>query len=347
VSFPYHHTGNTFSVAIDGSLFQTDKSNPNWDRIVAAVDSDEVSGEELIALIRPIERIATAVAGRVPNVEVQGGNLLVDGEPVHNVLATRVLEVLEQGFSITRWLRFVENIYANPSQTSQEELYLFLENHDMPIAEDGTFLAYKVVDADYKDLYSHTYDNSIGQTVVLDGGRAACDSDRNRTCSNGLHFCSVSYLSGYGVGSVQPNYHFMVVKVNPADVVSIPSDAGNAKARTWRYEVVGELDPVDIPGIRWAAIDTEFTANIEDDDWDAPDEPEADYPDDYEGLTDREGLGLPDPEIETHLGKLAFSAFKAAVEDCGNFACYARSIGVPPGTVRKWAARFRKFGCAI
>lgn len=34
----------------------------------------------------------------------------------------------------------------------------------------------------------------------------------------------------------------MIVKINPADVVAIPSDYNNAKGRTWRYVVVGELD---------------------------------------------------------------------------------------------------------
>jgi hypothetical protein len=33
----------------------------------------------------------------------------------------------------------------------------------------------------------------------------------------------------------------MIVKVNPRDVVSIPSDYNDSKGRTCRYEVVGEL----------------------------------------------------------------------------------------------------------
>jgi len=33
----------------------------------------------------------------------------------------------------------------------------------------------------------------------------------------------------------------VIVKINPADVVSIPSDYNDAKGRTCRYEVIGEL----------------------------------------------------------------------------------------------------------
>ncbi len=37
----------------------------------------------------------------------------------------------------------------------------------------------------------------------------------------------------------------MILKVNPKDVVSIPSDYDNAKGRTCRYEVIGELERED------------------------------------------------------------------------------------------------------
>ena len=35
----------------------------------------------------------------------------------------------------------------------------------------------------------------------------------------------------------------MILKINPADVVSIPSDHQQQKGRTWRYEVIGEVSP--------------------------------------------------------------------------------------------------------
>ena len=34
----------------------------------------------------------------------------------------------------------------------------------------------------------------------------------------------------------------MILKINPADVVSIPSDYNNSKGRACRYEVIGEID---------------------------------------------------------------------------------------------------------
>jgi hypothetical protein len=57
----------------------------------------------------------------------------------------------------------------------------------------------------------------------------------------------------------------MVVKINPADVVSIPNDYSNTKGRTWRYEVVGEIPFEKVEAMSWPAIWDD--ADFDDDDW--------------------------------------------------------------------------------
>jgi hypothetical protein len=52
-----------------------------------------------------------------------------------------------------------------------------------------------------------------------------------------LHFCSQEYLPHFG-GS---DSRVVIVKINPRDVVSIPTDYNNAKGRACRYEVIGEV----------------------------------------------------------------------------------------------------------
>jgi hypothetical protein len=76
-------------------------------------------------------------------------------------------------------------------------------------------------------------DNSPGKIVEME--RNAVDDNRDRTCSAGLHFCSQSYLTHFGGEKI------VIVKINPKDVVSIPSDYNDAKGRACRYEVVGEM----------------------------------------------------------------------------------------------------------
>ena len=65
--------------------------------------------------------------------------------------------------------------------------------------------------------------------------RNAVDDDKDRTCSAGLHFCSKDYLNHFG------GERIMILKINPRDVVSIPSDYNDSKGRACRYEVIGEL----------------------------------------------------------------------------------------------------------
>ena len=57
-------------------------------------------------------------------------------------------------------------------------------------------------------------------------------------CSNGLHAGALNYVASYG--SVESNDRIVIVKINPEDVVSVPSDCNCEKLRTCRYEVVGE-----------------------------------------------------------------------------------------------------------
>jgi hypothetical protein len=67
----------------------------------------------------------------------------------------------------------------------------------------------------------------------------------------------------------------MIVKINPADVVSIPADYDNAKGRCWRYEVIGEMPREVAKAFVWPAIAEDTDEPVELEDWD-------DYePDDY------------------------------------------------------------------
>jgi hypothetical protein len=142
------------------------------------------------------------------------------------------------GFEPQPMINFIENLYRNPSHTAVNELFLFLDKAQLPITADGYFIAYKIVKNDYKDIYSGKMDNSVGNIVSMP--RNEVDDKRENTCSKGLHFCSRDYLDSYG-SSNRDDDRCLLVKIDPAEVVSIPSDYDNAKGRTWRYEVVGEV----------------------------------------------------------------------------------------------------------
>jgi hypothetical protein len=130
--------------------------------------------------------------------------------------------------------RFVENLMENPSRRAIYELYSFLEECNLPITDDGHFIAYKRIRNDWMDVYSGTIDNHIGQKPSLP--RRNVDDDCRNTCSYGLHVCSLGYLAHYS------GERLIAVKVNPKNVVSVPVDYHNSKMRVCEYEVITELD---------------------------------------------------------------------------------------------------------
>jgi transcriptional regulator with XRE-family HTH domain len=167
------------------------------------------------------------------SVEVKKGGVFYKGTLVDNSLTTRILQIIKEGKPVSAMLKFMDNLYQNPESFAIGELYDWLNGCKLPITDRGTFMAYKRVNTSYKDCYTNTIDNSVGQIVFMK--REDVCKDRTQTCSQGLHFCSIAYLPNY------PGDKIMMVEINPKDVVSIPNDYDYSKGRTWQYEVVAEV----------------------------------------------------------------------------------------------------------
>jgi hypothetical protein len=168
-------------------------------------------------------------------IESETGTVKIDGQVIQDVITNRIIDFYKQKLPYLPLVNFWRNITQNPSEESQKHLYLFLEANKMPITHDGCFIGYKKVMAndngDLVDCYSKTFCNNVGAVVVVD--RANVDPDRNQTCSRGLHVAAFDYAANNYSGS-----HLLEVKVNPKDVVAVPTDYSNQKMRVCRYEVV-------------------------------------------------------------------------------------------------------------
>jgi hypothetical protein len=234
MSYPYLIQGNNITVVIGNQPHTISKTHITYQRVFDAIKAGD--WETVKDIIEPKKVVLSFGQG---NVSIEGEQLFWKGRELHNALATRMIAMLQEGFSIEPMVLFMENLFSNPSKRSVDELYGFLEKNNLPITPDGHFLAYKRVRANYFDCHSGTMDNSIGKVVEMQ--RNEVDDNKDRTCSSGLHFCSHSYLGHFGGDRV------VIVKINPADVVSIPSDYNDAKGRACRYEVIGEVanDPED------------------------------------------------------------------------------------------------------
>lgn len=248
--------GTTFvTLMINGTTHTVNADHPNYTALKDALrQRDHALAERLVNIRTVVEDFGGGA------VRVVGNQVFYQDNEIKGSVVDRILQMVREGFDAGPMMNFLDNLMKNPSKRAVDELYLFLEATNLPITPDGCFLAYKKVREDYRDFYTgkipHRPANRMSKaelaefpgtfgrvTVSIEDGnttlsmsRNHVDDNRDRTCSDGLHFCSLSYLPEYhgGEGRV------MILKINPAHVVSIPSDYKNAKGRAERYQIAGE-----------------------------------------------------------------------------------------------------------
>jgi len=221
------------TVVLDGERHSINAGNTLFSKALDAYKADD--WDAFIACVNPEIRLKSLYAS-YEGIEVKDGNLYVFGDPVHSTLATRVLSFLEHGLDCVHLFKFILKLNLNPSKRAVDELYTFLEHRALPITDNGNFLAYKAVRADYTDKHTGKFLNTVD--AVLEMPRNKVDDDKNVGCSYGFHAGTVEYAKDFLGGQG----HLMIVEINPADVVSIPTDCQFQKLRTCKYKVVGEYE---------------------------------------------------------------------------------------------------------
>jgi len=221
------------TVVLDGERHSINAGNGMFSKALEAYKVND--WDAFIGCVNPTIRLKSLYAS-YEGIEVKDGNLYVFDEPVHSTLATRVLSFLEAGLDCVHLFKFILKLNLNPSKRAVDELYTFLEHRALPITDNGNFLAYKAVREDYTDKYTGKFLNTIDS--VLEMPRNKVDDDKNVGCSYGFHAGTVEYAKEF----MGREGHLMIVEINPADVVSIPTDCQFQKLRTSKYKVVGEYE---------------------------------------------------------------------------------------------------------
>ena len=249
MSYPFVIQGNNVTVVIGNKPHTIAKTHITYQKVVDAIKNGD--WETVKEVIDPKKVVLNYGQG---NVSVQGDRLFWKGVEFNNALSRRMIEMLQEGFPIEPLVSFMENLMQNPSKRAVDELYGFLEKNNLPITPDGHFLAYKKVRDNFMDCHTGTMDNSPGRVVEME--RNQVDDNRDNTCSAGLHFCSQEYLQSFSGART------VIVKINPRDVVSIPSDYNDAKGRACRYEVIGEIGGEDVDKAFDAPVQSNANNNI-------------------------------------------------------------------------------------
>lgn len=226
----YIITDSSISVNYEGQTHIVPRTDALTDKLIEAIKARNY--EAIPELVSVAKRVETFGQG---DFTVEDGQVLVKGQVVPDVLGRKIIRFSNEGLPHEPLVRFAENLLQNPSFRAVNELYSFLEKNDQPITDEGFFVAYKAVKADYTDVHTGKFDNHPGQ--VLEMPRNKVDENPNSHCSNGFHVGNWRYCHSFC-----PSGGIMLeVEVNPADVVSVPNDL-NEKIRVCKYKVLGVVD---------------------------------------------------------------------------------------------------------
>jgi hypothetical protein len=277
--YPYILQGTNLSIFIDGVLHQIGGDHLSYNGIMEAIkagDKDKV--KSLVDARKAVEDFSNG------SVTIKGDEVFWNGMKMHGAITTRMISMMREGFDISPLVNFMDRLMQNPSKQAVDEAYMFFEACDLPITPDGYFLAFKKVNDNFFDVHSGTVCNKPAHMMSLEEAarfkpgvisgkkgevcvqvrngithvsmpRNMVDDKRDNTCSEGLHFCSKSYLNNFGGSRI------VVLKIDPKDVVSIPSDYNNAKGRCSSYQVVDELK-VDAAKAFTKAVQTTANGSI-------------------------------------------------------------------------------------
>ena len=230
-------TDGFLTVVVDGKQHTILASNPLF---ASAVSAFQIKDFDALMLALDPSRKFLNLYAKYEQIEVKDGTVFVDGDAIQSVVADRIINFLADGVDCLPIFKFITRLQLNPSKRAVDELYTFLEHKHLPVTETGTFLAYKAVRNDYTDKHTGKFFNGVGE--VLSMPRNKVDDDKNVGCSYGFHAGTLRYASEFASG----NDKLVLVEIDPADVVSIPTDCQFQKLRTARYKVVAEYErPLD------------------------------------------------------------------------------------------------------
>lgn len=131
---------------------------------------------------------------------------------------------------------------AKNRKHSADELMTFLQGADLPLADDGSIIGYKVLSdrGDYMvDPHSGVVKQKLGSLVFMPASKVS--DDRRNACGVGLHIAARSYLKSFFYCK---SPRLCLTKIKPGDVISVPEHE-RSKMRVCAYHIVKVLSVSD------------------------------------------------------------------------------------------------------
>jgi len=209
-----------------GETYSMQNDNVNYGTLIQCL-KERRYGDAVLLL-----DASAALSNMTDGFVFKNGAVFCEGERVGHYLESRVLEFAQNNLPYEHLSNFWKRLRNNPSKNSVEQLYRFLEVAKCPITKEGTFIAYKSVRKNKDVMVSH-HDgetiHEIGKPVSM--LREKVVDDPSQACGPGLHVGSYDYALGFG----GDNSVILEMEVDPADVVSVPTDCSSGKCRCASY----------------------------------------------------------------------------------------------------------------
>lgn len=165
-------------------------------------------------------------------------NTVIPGVEMLSQQAQAVSEGIGSSMGMQNFLRRAGMIRRGHSV---EDLLKFIEKGELPLADDGCVLVYKLLNRTdeegvFVDCHSGKVRQGVGSFVHMK--ESLVDPNRAQDCSNGLHVARRDYLRNFG-GDV-----CVLAKLAPEDVIAVPRyDARKLRAKG--YHIIAELSEAD------------------------------------------------------------------------------------------------------
>lgn len=247
-------TSVTVFISATGESYTASQDQPKFKAIVGALltDAPLADIEGLFDLTKPLSEAFARLSDRVT---IEHGNVYFDGDVQEGPVVNTIVRFFNEGNdSFKPLVNFLDLIGQNPNEHSRKNLSDWLANESFSLDDDGFIIAYKGVYLDGQDDEGNNVylPGRVGPNVVVNDvpvpsneyakqkvgdvvsmPRSAVEFDPKVACSKGLHIGTWGYARGFGP-------YVLLVRINPRDVVSVPTDCGGQKMRTCRYEIIGE-----------------------------------------------------------------------------------------------------------
>jgi len=209
---------NEWTVTLGGQPFIFDHTHPRYTGLVECVHSEDV--DEFVNLFNTGHQIEDWSEG---DFEFRDGFLYFEDEQIATDPTNRIIECIAGGFPHKFMLNYLTNLYDNVSERAVQESYKWTSHNKNEYITEG----------DLVDIHTgKSFRNNVGDKCSMKR-RQVCD-DHTKGCDTGLHVGTYEYACNWAGNSGV----VVLVKFNPANIVSVPSDCQYSKLRVSEYEVV-------------------------------------------------------------------------------------------------------------